>query len=142
MPFQYSGAVAAARPGRSVVEAPFPKMKRVALALAFIALLGGGCLHKPPHQSRSTTPATFNNTQAFDRFVVRRADELALRGKYTRNQAARIAEQEATERYGARTTGAAGTTYASSWSWGLRKSEPLTLAELDAAVVEMKKNAR
>lgn len=141
MPFQYSAAIAAVRAGRSVRQ-PLPEMKRIAIGLALVALLGSGCISKPPHESRYRTPPTLSNAQAYDRFVVRRADELASSGKYTRDQAGRIAEKEAAERYGTRTTGGSATTYGSSWSWGRRKSEPLSFAELDAAVAEMKRTAR
>ena len=83
----------------------------------------------------------FANAQAYDRFAVKRGDELFSSGNFKdRRDAGRQAEKEAIERFGARTRGADSGESFSSSNWSYEPPRGLTLAELDDTVAAMKRN--
>ncbi len=104
------------------------------LVLALAAVVVGGCAHKTTRPTRRATPQevyALSNAQAYDSYYVRRTDELASTGKYSRAQASQIAEHEAIDRYGPRTT---GTSPAATMYWPSTPSNTLSYEEIDAAL--------
>lgn len=80
------------------------------------------------------------NTQEYDTYVARRTEELAAGGKYSRSDAAALANNEATRRFGERTA-ADGSPQSASWSWNFGgNSRPLSLSELDKAASDAKRS--
>ena len=113
-------------------------MKKLTVTLAAIAVILAGCTTGNAHRTPLRFDQRLSNAEAYDAYVVRRTDELVAGGT-PRNKASATAEAEATRRFGMRTNAASA--QVANWTSPAPKSHDLSLAELDAAVDDMKKSS-
>ncbi len=112
-------------------------MKTTAALLLATAMLAG-CSTTHLRRVPPRFEQRLSNAEAYDAYVVRRTDELAVGGAMSRNKASAIADAEATRRFGPRTN--ADSAPSARWAWTTDHSHSLSLAELDATVDAMKKD--
>ena len=124
-----------------------PIVKTLSLLLLVI-LATAGCAsgarrpESAPSASNGPTNVSeqFSNAQAYDKYVVTRAAELREQGK-SPAEAKKVAEKEATGRYGARRSGQVETRSVSVGSWGDTRQEPRELRpqEIDQALAKSRR---